>query len=89
MNKLFIQIGLTATIFLSIVAVNQASSQTIHDNIAEDQVIVCINGSVIEQSGNICKVFMADLDHERSITDIQEDLYKNPNSDTFNMDVSD
>lgn len=69
------------------------NAQTIYDNVAEDEVIVCVNGNVIEMSGNICKVFTVDGDgyfkQEITLDQVQEDLYKNPNGDTFQMDVRD
>ena len=74
-------VGLMALSFIS-----SAYSQEIHDGIAEDQIIMCINGHIIEQSGNICKVFNVD---DQSMLDAQEELYKNPDTDTFNMDVRD
>ena len=74
-------VGLLALSFIS-----SAYSQEIYDGIAEDQIIMCVNGNVIGQSGNICKVFNVD---DQSMLDAQEELFKNPNSDTFNMDVRD
>ena len=74
-------VGLIALSFIS-----SANGQKIYDGIAEDQIIMCVNGHVIEQSGNICKVFNVD---DQSMLDAQEELYKNPDSDTFNMDVRD
>ena len=85
--KKLIMFGIVGILALSFIS--SANSQEIKDNIAEDQVIVCINGAVIEQSGNICTVVMADFDHPRTIQDIQQELYLNPDSDTFKMDVRD
>lgn len=78
---------------LLIVLPQISNGQTIHDNVAEDEVIVCINGNVIDQSGNICKVFTVDgngyFQQDITLDMVQSDLYKNPNSDTFLMDVRD
>jgi hypothetical protein len=76
--------GIVGILALSFIA--SANGQEIKDNIAEDQVIICVNGHVVELSGNICKVFNMD---DQDLQQAQSDLYKYPNSDTFNMDVSD
>ena len=74
-------VGILAFSFIS-----SANGQEVRDGIYEDQVIICVNGHIIEQSGNICKVFNVD---DQSLSQAQEDLYKNPDSDTFEMDVRD
>ena len=79
-----ISVALIATSFISI-----AQGQIVSDALSEDQVIVCVNGHIVEMSGNICKVFMSDIDHDKPITELQEQIYKDPNSDTFEMDVRD
>ena len=56
------------------------------NGISEDQVVVCINGNVIDKdAGLICREFMADYDHDRKISDIQQELYDNPDTDTFEV----
>ena len=61
-------------------------------DIFEDEVIVCVNdisdNTTIRNEVN-CKVFMADKDHERTISDIQKELYKEPFNDTFEMGLID
>lgn len=84
---------IAAMVTLLIVLPQISNAQTIHDNVAEDEVIVCINGNVIGQSGNICKVFTVDgngyFKQDITLDMVQSDLYKNPDSDTFLMDVRD
>ena len=63
-----------------------AFGQVVKDGIYEDQVIVCINGNVIQESGNICKVFNVD---DLTVLEMQEQIYNNPDSDTFDMEVLD
>ena len=54
--------------------------------ISEDQVVICINGAVIEKgNGLICREFMADYDHDRKISDLQQELYDHPDKDTFDV----
>ena len=36
------------------------NGQTVKDGIYEDQVIICVNGHVVEQSGNICHLYDTD-----------------------------
>lgn len=70
---------------IALVAIPTANAQTIRDGINEDQVIICVNGHVVNLSGNICKVFGAD----GSVSDYQQELYKYPHMDTFDMEVLD
>lgn len=74
---------------ISIGLISSAYGQEIEDNLNEDQIIVCINGHVVELSGDICKVYQADIDNDRLVSDIQTEMYNNPNNDTFNMAVID
>ena len=79
-------------IVLTTISISQTvNAQEIRDGIYEDQAIICINGAVIEQSGNICKVVQVEdpRDIYQSLSEVQEELYKNPDSDTFEMDVRD
>lgn len=82
--------GIVAWIFLAIISIGligSAYGQEIKDGIHEDQVIICVNGHVIDLSGNICKVFNVD---DISLNDAQKDLYKNGyNNDVFDMEVID
>lgn len=59
----------------------------------EDQVIVCVSGNVIETSGDLCKLYNVDGDgyfkQDITLDMVQKDLYQNPNSDTFIMDLRD
>jgi len=96
MNKITYSMGLAATIFLSIVAVNQAVAQNFDPlrytpDISEDQVIVCVQDvSDSEFRDQVyCKYYQADADHKRTIQNIQEDLYKHPFEDTFEMGLID
>ena len=82
-------ISWTILALISIGLISSAYGQEIKDSINEDEVLVCINGNVVELSGNICKVFYADFEHDRLISDIQQELYDKPNNDTFNMSVDD
>jgi hypothetical protein len=65
---------------------NNALAQEVKDRINEDQAIICVNGHVVELSGNICKVFNVD---DQTLNQAQEDLYNNPELDTFDMSVID
>lgn len=86
------KIGVVSWTILALISIGLISSaygQEIEDNLNEDQVIVCINGHIVELFGDICKVFQADIYHDRLISDMQQELYDNPNTDTFNMAVVD
>ncbi len=49
---------------------NSALAQEVKDGIYEDQAIICVNGHVVEQKGNICHVFNTDdLDWYQVISD--------------------
>lgn len=89
--KKLIYVGLFSLTLLALFNANSVNGQEIRDGLDEDQVIVCVNGNVVELelNGDLCKVFMADFDHPRTIQDIQQELYLNPNDDTFEMWVID
>lgn len=76
----------TILALISIGLISSAYGQEIKDNLNEDQVIICVNGHIIDMSGDICKVFNVD---DISLLNAQEELYKEPNNDTFNMVVID
>jgi len=84
MKKTISMLGIVGLYALSFIL--SAHSQQIRDGISEDQVIICVNGHIIEQSGNICKVFNVD---DQDLLTAQEQLFENPDSDTFQMDVRD
>ena len=65
--------------------------QRYQPDISEDQAIVCVQDFTdSEYRGQVyCKIFQADRDNNRTISDIQEELYKNPFEDTFEMGIVD
>ena len=51
---------LTAISALTIIFSNSVNAQVVKDSINEDQIIICVNGHVVEQKGNICHVYNVD-----------------------------
>jgi len=93
MNKSIIQISLvTASIFLSMVALNQAEAQNFQPipktpNINEDQVIVCVSDTTTKVKGDLnCHLYNTDdLDYYQ---DANDGTFFNHN-DSFEMGLID
>lgn len=92
-KTMFTMAGIMVVMIVTLSLLDNVNAQVIYDNVAEDEVIVCINGNIIEMSGNICKVFIVDgngyFKQDITLDEVQKDLYQNPESDTFLMDVRD
>ncbi len=94
-KTLVFMVSAMVTLFIVTSAID-ANGQTFEPqryqpDISEDQAIVCVQDVTdSEYRGQVyCKIFQADLDNNRSISDIQEELYKNPFEDTFEMGLVD
>jgi hypothetical protein len=76
---LIVSIVLVASDFIAHYAINTVKGQEIKDDLNEDQIIVCVNGHVVEQKGLICHKYNTDD------FDYYQDAY---DGSLFNLDDS-